>query len=207
MLTLDAEENLPTLVSCVYWMLAATLSFIIARATAHGIGMPDLRWVGLSLIMCCLALDEFSQIHEAISEPTRKLLGYKNFFVAWIVPAGIVTLVIAALYARLVFSLPARTRRLLIASGVVFITGAVGFEALGNWIELHSVSRVPYELCAIVEEALEMLGVTMLISSLIAFFEDTRQVVAIQLGGPKSHCSIDQPLEPHCRERAREIAH
>ena len=186
MLTMDAEGNLPTLISCVYWLLAATLAFIIAQVNGKKPRMPDLRWIGLSLIMCFLALDEFSQLHETLSEPTRKLLGYQHFFVSWILPVGAVTLMIAAFYARLVLSLPRRTRRLFIASGIVFISGAAGFEALGNWIGLHTVSPLPYELSAIVEETLEMLGVTLLISSLIAYFEDTRQVVAVRIGTRES---------------------
>jgi len=64
----------------------------------------------------------------------------------------------------------------------VFVAGAACFEALGNWFVLHTVSTVPYELSAICEETLEMLGVTMLVCSLIAYFEDTHQVVDVQIG-------------------------
>ena len=183
---MDAENNLPTLAACVYWLLAATLAFLVARVQrSHGV--PDLRWLGLGLIMSFIALDEFAQLHEQLAEPMRKLLGYREFYVAWIVPVGILTSIVAAFYARLVFSLPKRTRRLFIGSGVVFVAGAACFEALGNWLVLHTTSTVPYELCAICEETLEMLGVTMLVCSLIAYFEDTHQAVDVQIGQRNPH--------------------
>jgi hypothetical protein len=66
--------------------------------------------------------------------------------------------------------LPARTRRLFLAAGAIFVAGAIGVEAVsGMQASLHGEQNLTYHLVITVEELLEMTGIVIFIYALLDY--------------------------------------
>ena len=69
-------------------------------------------------------------------------------------------------FVRFLLTLPARFRYLFAIAGVVYITGAIGFECLGWFFE-----NATHELLVACEESLEMSGLVIFMYSLLSYIE------------------------------------
>ena len=79
-----------------------------------------------------------------------------------------------AAYAKFLLDLPSRTRVLFISSGILFVTGAIGFELIGGWYaDKHGTGNITYALITTCEELLEMLGIALFIYTLLKYIVDT----------------------------------
>jgi hypothetical protein len=67
--------------------------------------------------------------------------------------------------------LPSSTRHRLLGAGLLFVTGAMGFEMLSALFALDAAS-LPYVLVATAEEMLEMLGVAVLVYALLVYLAE-----------------------------------
>jgi hypothetical protein len=82
---------------------------------------------------------------------------------AWVVAGVALALIVGLAFARFVVRLPPGTRRLVVASATMYLTGAVALEAAGGIIlEAHG-DRAMYLLVTAVEEGLEMAGSVLLL--------------------------------------------
>ncbi|WP_216328515.1 hypothetical protein [Deinococcus aestuarii] len=118
-----------------------------------------------------MALDENTQIHERTSAITQRhfhtdgLLPY-----AWVIPYAILALLIGLVLLRFLNHLPARIRMLLLLSGAMYLSGALGFEMLeGRATSADVVDQVRLILLTSVEEGLEMFAVIVLIGALLEY--------------------------------------
>ena len=98
------------------------------------------------------------------------------FFFAWVIPALAIVGVIFLLCLKTLLSLPAGTRNLMVASGAVFMFGAVGMEMLGgSYYEVHiegtGVVDMAYVMFTTVEEFFEMSGIVLFVFTLLRFIE------------------------------------
>jgi hypothetical protein len=102
------------------------------------------------------------------------------FLFAWVIPYGCAVVVIGFLYLRFVLRQPARTRRLIVAAGSVYLAGALGFELIGGWyLSRHDeIENFNYLLLVAAEEFLEMVGSVLFIYALLDFLGNQLQ------GGP-----------------------
>ena len=164
---LDGERNIPTFYSAISLMLSALLLFLIAIRHRKS-GSQWGPWLGLSLIMCFLSIDETVLIHEQLVEPTRKLFNISDaFYYAWIIPYILIAAIVFLSYFKFLMRLPKRTRFLFLLSGGIFILGAAGVEAGGNVVRI--VYPRVYNISTTIEELLEMLGVVFFIYSLLDY--------------------------------------
>lgn len=163
----DEENNLPT------WYSSATLLFSSFLLALISVAEPQRKrsWLGLSLIFLALSLDEVGSFHEIFIAPVRGLLGLSGVLhFAWVVPAAVLVAVVAAVYAKWFFSLPAKTRMWMAAAGVLFIGGALGVEMIGGLLVGRGERDTAlYAIIATVEETLEMAGVLVWICSLLDY--------------------------------------
>ena len=128
----DEEKNIPTLYSSISLMLSGGLLLSIAYAHRK-LGSSYLHWLGLSLIFLFLSVDEMSSIHERLIGPVRNMFETSGLlYFAWVIPYGILLIVLVIVYLKFLFRLPKRTMTLFMLSGVVFVSGAIGFELLGG---------------------------------------------------------------------------
>ena len=146
-------------------------------------------WIFLAVIFLFLALDEFSSIHEKLGAPVRELLNASGaFYWAWIIPYGVLLVILAIIYARFIIELPAKPRRFMLISAFVYVTGALGFEMLDGWyLELHKGQEdLIYSLISTFEESLEMIGLLTFVYALMIYIEESHNGLTIQIGTSKS---------------------
>ncbi len=152
----DREENAPTLFTIFLILQASVVCIMISRSNVLDQGY----WLALSIIFAFLALDEFVSIHERLVEPVRSALSTSGFFhFAWIIPGGIFVLVLGILFLGWLRRLPVETRRGLILSAFIYLSGVLFLEGLeGIRASQYGQGDLIYIMIATVEESLEMIG-------------------------------------------------
>jgi hypothetical protein len=177
----DQENNLPT------WYAAATLLFSSLLLALISAAEPYRKrtWLGLSAIFLALSVDEVASFHEIFIAPIRGVLGASGvLYFAWVLPAAVLVAVVATMYARWFFSLPARTRMLAAGAGVLFVGGALGVEMIGGLLVSRGEGDAfSYTVAATFEETLEMTGVLVWISTLLDYAKTNRYEVTIGFSG------------------------
>ncbi|MFD1340956.1 hypothetical protein [Litorisediminicola beolgyonensis] len=178
---LDAERNLPTWFSSNLLLINAALLGLCGATYTTG----RLSWWSLAAIFLLLSLDESASIHEAAGRFASRSLGIGGGQTQfWVVLALPVIALLGAVYWRFLTRLPARTRRLSILAGAVYISGAVGVEAIG-WLQSNTTEASPtvYSWLAFLEEATEMTGQLIFTFTLLDALR--RSGVSIRFGPPR----------------------
>jgi MFS family permease len=162
----NTEQNIPTwfsssvLLGCA--LLAATIAALARRSGRRDGG----HWVGLAVVVALMSLDEAAALHERLEAPTRALLGSGVpgvLHFTWVLPAALLAVVVASAFVGFLARLPARIRRLVLAAGVTYVTGAIGLEFLGGVLLETQAPRALYLLVAATEEGLEMAASVLLL--------------------------------------------
>lgn len=169
----DTEFNFPTYFSSFNLLFGAVILLLISNYDKNE-KLTKKLWFLLSLIFLGLSMDEFMGIHERISEMIRTYFNTSGvFYYAWVIPYGIFALVIGLLfYVYVLRKLPARIRNLLILSGVVFLSGAVGMEMISSVLRVsHNEFDLTTALLYTVEETLEMVGISLFIYGLLSYIK------------------------------------
>lgn len=160
----DGERNIPTLYSSVALLCSSALLSIIAMAHKSR-GSAYLAWLGLAMVFLFLAIDETAGIHEKLARPVSKsLTGSETMFHAWVIPYGAAVSFLAVVYVKFMLALPRDIMFLFIASGAIFIAGAIGFELLG--VDSNDLMYAIFSTC---EEFFEMLGIVVFIYTLLTY--------------------------------------
>ncbi len=178
MFSLGADGNIPTFYSSVALLCAGVLLLFIGYLVRTLQRTHWIYWLGLGGVFCFLAVDEMLELHERLIEPVRNVTGASGLlYYAWVIPYAFALLALGLLYLRFLLGLPRHTAVLFVASGAVFVTGAVGFEMLGGLFFQTFGSNTPgYVALQTVEEGMEMVGVVMFIYALVDY-------IARELGG------------------------
>ncbi len=173
----NGESNVPAFFSSVILLIAGGLLLLIHSQQKRWEEVTETtetnHWLILGLIFLFMAVDENVQLHEHVADFVRPQLGNDLSGLlhwAWVVPYGILTLVVAAYFMGFVLRLPPKTRNLIAISGVLFVTGALGLEFVEGYLYKrygldHLYNRIMYCL----EELLEMSGVTLFIYALLDY--------------------------------------
>lgn len=179
---LDREHNLPSLFSALLLLLSSALLALIAVVRRRGGGGDWRAWGGLSLLFLLVCGDEALALHERLILPLQGLLGASGFlFFAWVIPYGLLVGLLALLYLRFLYRLPAPTRSGLVLAAGLFLAGAVGLEMVGGQLyeELGGVPDLLYSAVVTLEELLEMSGVLVFIHTLLRYLENARVIVHV----------------------------
>jgi hypothetical protein len=172
LLYVDMEQNPSTLYSTLMLLVAALLFGVIAQAHGRGDRAYVRHWAALSVAFVLLAFDEFLSIHERFIRPFRELLSIEGgpLFFAWVVPGGALVAVFGITFLRFVKHLPRPARRRLVAAGILFVSGAIGFEMVGaSYSAVHGQLNMGLVVIVTVEETLEMVGAAVLLYGLLAY--------------------------------------
>ena len=162
--SLSYEQNLPTYYSSVLLLLCALLLVLIASGASNSGERHLWHWHGLALGFAYMSLDEAVEIHE-FAGGLLQLSGVLYF--SWVVPAAVVVIVLALLYIPFLRSLDRRTRMRFLIAGAVYVAGALLMELpLGYWTEHHGSDSTGYAAIDFVEEALEIIGVSLFLTAL-----------------------------------------
>jgi hypothetical protein len=174
-LYVDVESSLPTWWSSTQLLLAGLLVGLVAvrniavRKSVFTLGL-------LALVLILLSIDEMSMLHERVGIYLDRFLGDRRvtrFDITglWFVVIGVPFAVLVVLMLRLLSAFLAEvpgTRIRLLLGFAVLLSGAVGVEALTNFVV--DVEMIPkraeigrYVLLAGLEELLEMSGGSLLL--------------------------------------------
>ena len=158
----NTEKNIPTLYSSIALLVASGLLAFIATKNRQA-NTSYIPWLGLSLIFAYLSIDETASIHESSGQAIKQnFVTSGAVFYAWVIPYSVAVAIFAAVYAKFVFNLPKSSRNLFVASGVIYVVGAMGFEILGGYqFQISGTWTWNYCLLYTCEEFLEMLGIAL----------------------------------------------
>jgi hypothetical protein len=137
----------------------------------------------LALIFAAVMVDEAITIHEEAIAPIRDALGVTEgwLFFAWVIPAGLLALLLFLIAIPFLRSLPAPSRSNLIVSAALLLSGALGVERIGDWYLSTKGDSFTYEMIGALEETLELLGAGYLVRSLLAHLGRTSGEVRFAL--------------------------
>ena len=180
-LNMDRELNLPTLFSSALLLMAALLMQRLGQSNDR-IAARD--WRLLSKIFIFLALDEALQIHEILIIPGLRHQVHPALASTWVIPYTALALVMLWRFRGFLGSIPRATAARLLRSGAVYIGGAIGMEMVGSFAVRSSLIRLHspwYGAITGLEEALELLGIILLIDALLRALLDQRNSIELIL--------------------------
>ncbi|MBW4574805.1 MAG: hypothetical protein KME08_05915 [Aphanothece sp. CMT-3BRIN-NPC111] len=167
----DAEGSLPTVYSGLALLFSSILLALIGNAPQTKIARYARKWKILSWVFLYLSLDELLGFHDLLNKPLRKFFNLSGFFhFSWVIPIGILVVILAISYIKFIFHLPLKVRILFIVAGLVYVFGAIGLEMInGNYAAVYGEKNFTYQLLVTIEEFLEMTGIVIFINALLYY--------------------------------------
>jgi hypothetical protein len=163
MFDIGHEVNVPTFFSVVL--------FFILSACALICGMYDrflqklkkdwTPWIFISVLLLFLSFDELAQVHEQLTYHTQNVLGGVSglFYFAWVIPYGIILLLISFYLIPFLLKLSTTTKYTIIGGALVFVLGAIGMEMIGaRFYEIGGVYHPGFIIGSSLEEFMEITG-------------------------------------------------
>lgn len=169
LLHMNRESNVPTFFSSSILLFSATLLLFTYYITNQQHDKDRNYWLLLSVIFTGLSIDEAVSIHERLGNPVQQVVGiHKWFYYAWVIPAGLLLVVLGIGLFKFLMRLPTDTRTRFLIAGGLYVGGALGVEMIGGYYHfLYGQENITYNLIATLEETLEMLGVVFFIRAIL----------------------------------------
>jgi hypothetical protein len=178
----DDEGNVPTWFSALLLAAVALISIGIAVVLRARGGPLRGYWIGLAAVFTFLSIDELAVVHEELIWQLEELAeagGYLTF--PWVVVAAPLVAVFVLVYARFLWRLPRHIALLLVASGVLYVGGALVLEVVGAPLVGYNL---PYVLLTSGEELLEMFGAALCIYAVGRYADELVRPVAVAEATP-----------------------
>lgn len=167
-LDLSHEQALGTWVAAVL-LLTCGLLALGSGLLARRADRPWQRnWYVLAAVLVLISVDEVAAVHDHLTRPLREATGATGLlYFVWVVPVGLLGLAFLVYQLRFLAHL-GRTGRDLVVAGVVYVTGAAGFEMAQAVLRDDGGSGSPWDLFPFVEEMLELAGTMLALRVLLA---------------------------------------
>ena len=180
----DAEQSIPTFFSVALMLMASALLWFMSVVDAdHSAHFLRSRWFALSIIFLGLACDEATSFHELLSISTLHSLAPSSPYLrwSWVLPYGLLSLILFVVYIPFLRALPRRTAGLLVLAGGIYIGGAIGVEMIGSALHVaEGPDSLRYGLVAHLEEFMEMAGLIVFIYGLSDYLMRNQVFIALQ---------------------------
>ncbi len=160
---LDKERNFPTAYAGIMIFFSSIILFILGKISKKR--KDKFKFYFLSSIFFFLGWDELFLIHETLGLPVRSALKTSGYFHhAWILPYGVIVILLAFIFARFILSFPKNIRNQIFIAGFVYIFGELILEAFsGNLVSLNWPNGRPdfwsYTIFSTLEEILGLIGI------------------------------------------------
>lgn len=188
---LNGEQNLPTWFSTINLLTCSLLTLAVGIAKRKSKERFVVRWFVLAAVFYFLGFDEAFAIHEELNAPLRSALGLGGhqlvpdytslFYYAWVIPYGVLTLIMGLIYIPFLMDLPAKTRTRFLIAGGIYVAGALILELVEGVIQSIGAPRLVYIFLYIIEEALEMFGIIYFINALLDHMRQRWPVISFCL--------------------------
>ena len=168
---LNGEGNIPAYFSALQLLACATVLAVIAARTWRARSRWRFHWSLLAAGFLYMSIDEAAQLHELLGVPgvwLAELMGIENRTHAiWIPLALLVVVPVGLAFVPFLLAMPRQIAALMVASGTLFVGGAMGFEVVQAGIWDEDFGNHAYFGLVVVEEALEMVAVALFLFTLL----------------------------------------
>ena len=174
LLDFDSEANIPTVYSTFQLLCCSGLLFFIFMNETYGPKWFQSVWLLLSIVFLFLACDEIVGIHERLTPIVRERYSASGLlYFGWMVPYGIGITILGFTLIPFLLRLPGKISLRFLLAGLIFISGAMGFNALGGReVEENGFSTVWYAVFYTFEELFEMIGIAIFIYALLTYITE-----------------------------------
>ncbi len=167
LLDVGEESSIPTYFSTMNLFFSSLLAFIIYKCEKIMAQRGAFYWLILSILFLYLSVDEGARIHENFKYFQNYFGLFPQLFEhrpghGWLPYGFILVLIVGFFFLPFLRSLPRRTALYFILSGLVFITGAIGFEFAGTLMVSTGFATTDdfiYDVRRLFEEGFEMYGI------------------------------------------------
>jgi hypothetical protein len=174
------EQTVAAWFSSILLLICASICLYIAVMPGS-----DQRgyWAVLGVIFVGLSMDEAVGFHEMMINPVRDTLGTSGVFLyAWVIPGLIFVAVFGIAYLGFLLRLDPRIRSRMVLAGIVFVTGALGFEMMeGAFAEFYREHRLVHEIAVHIEDTLEFAGVLLFLSAILTHVTSQDRTMSLRL--------------------------
>jgi hypothetical protein len=160
------ENSLPTMFAAMNLLMASVLSFLLYRhCTSRAVPIAH-YWAILSVFFLALATDEVAGLHERVNglqAYTGRLIPLDDAY-AWVPYGAVLAGVVFVYFFPFLVKLKRKTSVLMVLSGTIFLTGALGFECLNGWLKYMdyvSDQDFAFFLIKLFEEGFELFGIAL----------------------------------------------
>lgn len=173
MLDVNSEDSAYTWASSLMIAVNAAVLFLLALADrAH-----RLAWAGLAILFVLGSADEILTLHEHLSQALldSHLTPHGGaFYFPWVIAALAFVALMAAVFARFLWTLPRATAFLFLLAGAIYVVGAVGFEMIeAPMFEAAGDVETPLRRAMVtLEEGLEAAGQILFFYALLRHVAD-----------------------------------
>jgi hypothetical protein len=191
----DLPTGAPSWFECALLVLAALVAWTAAD-DARADGDPRAgSWRGLAVGALVLSIDELTAVHQTVVAPVARLLGGGlPGDLAWGVVAVPAVVAAGVAGAGLLRSLPRSTSSGLVVAAALYVGGAVLLDVVGTALRSAVESgSLLLASASVVEEAMEMLGIVVLVLVVSRHAPAARRVERVAL--PATEIDLT-PFEP-----------
>ena len=194
----ESENSVPTWFSVMLLISASAASLLAGLRVRTVDGRQTIYWYLLAGAFCFLSIDEQAQVHELL---TYDIGGSGDFYFSWVAVYAPVVVLFGLAMMRFLLLLPLHIALGFVCAGVIYVTGALGFEVVESRIadrivhaplahmseaedkSLHS--DISYQIAVTAEEALEMNGAMLYLAVALSYLSHlgARVEIDFPLGG------------------------
>ena len=189
------EASVTTAFATLNLFVSSILLYAIYCLSKFRCDKVAVYWLILCVIFVMLSVDETASIHERMG-PLNRFIGLEFSqltYNKWVVSGAIFTGVVFLFFIPFLLSLPRKTALLILLSGGIFVSGALGLEFLGalmlNSGFVAGRHEFIYEVRRLFEEGFELYGIALFNCTLFAYL--TPSTIGINFAG-----HADQPPLP-----------
>lgn len=178
---MDAEHCLPAWYESTLMVIAAGLLAVSAKTTSRR--GDRVLWMILAAIFVAFSIDESVSFHEVAIDPIRSAFDLSGaLYFSWVVAAAPLLVIFLLAFSGFLVRLPTQTAIGFIIAGTVFVAGAFGMELVGGYLVSEQGFDSPvYKAAAIVEESLEIIGMTLFIIAIVRHLARTRPQMLLSI--------------------------
>lgn len=177
---LDEEVSIPTWYAQTLLLLVGAIVLPIATKAIRTADKYRYHWVGIVVAAVYMSMDEGAALHELLIEPMQERFDISSgpLFFAWLIPVGIIAVLLAIVYIRFWWQLPKHVRTTLVVAAVLFLVGSIGMEMISGdyWQANGFENNFTYRVFNAVEEGLEYIGVSLAAFAFLVYKKEHKDI-------------------------------